>query len=120
MNSAKAKLKKLDQLSARQHSFRLVGSQHARLSEATQVFSYLVILRRDAIARINHKNDYISLCHCLAGLFGHFLEYATSCIRFESARVNGNEFVFALFAITIMTISSQTSVISHDSITRLS
>ena len=117
MNLTETKLKEFDQLRTGKHALCLVGRQYTGFTETAKVFGDLVILRRNALPCIHHKDDNIRFRDRLASLFCHFLENAIGGIRLETAGVDDNELVFALFPVAVMTVPGQSGEICNDGIT---
>ena len=76
-----------------------------------------MILGRNPCTGINHKNNHVSLRHCLTRLFGHFLVNATRGVRLKSTGVDDDELVFSLPGISIVSVTRQSSIVSDDGVT---
>ena len=106
----------LGQLRAGAHALGLVGHQQRRLAQAAQVIGDVVVLRRQAVARIDHEDDHIGLGHRLARLLGHFLEDARFGRRLEAAGVDDDVFAVAQPPLTIVPVARQPRKVGHDGI----
>ena len=117
MHIAQAQLVKLGQLLAIGHAFGLVGSQNAGLAQAAQVIGNVVILRRQAVARIDYKDHHVGLGYGLPRLVRHFaVDAAFACIGLEAAGIDHDELAAAQAARAIVAVAGQARVIGHDGI----
>ena len=76
-----------------------------------------MVLRRQTVSGVDHKNHRIRLGHRLPGLLGHFFEDAAFRVGLETAGIDDDEFVLAQFGIAVVAIPGEARVISHDGVT---
>ena len=114
-----AQFVELRQLGAGLHAFGLIGHQHAGLAQTAQVVTDVMVLCRQAITRIHHKQHHIGFSDSLAGLLGHFLEDALGGIRLETTRVDHDVLVLTLSALTVMAVTRQTGKVCDDGVAGL-
>ena len=120
MHLAQAQFVEIGQLLPLLHALGLVGRENGGLAETAQVVGNVMVLRRQALARIDHEDHDIGFGHRLLCLTCHFTEDAAgSGIRLETAGIDDDELAAALATIAIMAITRQAGKIGHDGIARL-
>ncbi len=120
VNLAQAQFVKINQLlAAGVHAFGLVSHKNARLAQAAQVVGNVVVLGRQALARINDKKHDIGLGYGLARLVRHFaVNAAFACIWLKAACVDNDKFAPPVFAVAIVAVAGKACKIGHDSVAR--
>ena len=78
-----------------------------------------MVLGRNTAACIQHKQNNIGLRHSLACLFGHFFVNAGGGVGFEATGIDNNELQLSKFAVAIVAIPGQPSIVRHNGVTRL-
>jgi hypothetical protein len=76
----------------------------------------VMVLRRQTLSGIDHKNDRIGFGHGLACLLGHFFVDTAVSGGLKATRVNHDEFVLAVFRTAIVAIAGQTCIVGDDGI----
>jgi hypothetical protein len=119
MHFAQAQLVELGELHALGHALGLVRAQHRRLAQLAQVPGDVVVLRRQAAARVYHEDDDVGFRNGLPRLLGHLHVDAALGRRLEAAGVDHDEFVLAVLRVAVVAVAREAGEIGDDGVARL-